>query len=478
MTQSLFFFLIYVLGGICSLPWVVHIPIWLLVSNGFLWGMLIITTSSMIILTLGLNYSFASLLLFCVPFLVLSFWGMLRWKIKIQPKEWQFILIYSAVVAVVLAFATHQTVIYASNDSLYIIYHGRILADFGFLTWTSDQFTEWGIIVPVFQMASVLFEGDFITGYQALITLALLSTLSISIFHIVKQQSPLPHALGWALCVLALMMTPMLVRHTVFIHSNLVAAAFLLVAVYAYWRFLQTDVSAWFILGTISIIAMSFTRAEGVLHALFFLSIVVGLTRGHYKLLLMTLTPYLLLSLLWHLYLYVTLDDYGLLSPTNLIIMMLALVGFWIFIAIRPMLERWLSALPRLVLLGMVTLIIIAFFFRPVEMFFSIYRIIQNLTSVEFWGASWLFIVAVIPLFLFSNLKVKDNSRLLIYCIVGYVLFIIMLAISRSPYRYGDTDSANRLMLHIQPIVLLYMAIRYSDVKTWLGTLTEISDKG
>ncbi len=72
------------------------------------------------------------------------------------------------------------------------------------------------------------------------------------------------------------------------------------------------------------------------------------------------------------------------------------------------------------------------------------------------WGVSpTICLILIIPLSFFSNLP---NKRIFLYMIVFYLNLIIILGYLRNlPYRIGWGDSGNRMLIHITPLVIMYL---------------------
>jgi hypothetical protein len=94
-------------------------------------------------------------------------------------------------------------------------------------------------------------------------------------------------------------------------------------------------------------------------------------------------------------------------------------------------------------------------FSKPENFAVSNVNIISNLLIGTPWGLLWS-ILLVFSLFIWQS-KQSNKDKLIIYFIVTYFAIVVMLGYFRHPYRNNWKDSANRVFLHIIPLVSYLM---------------------
>lgn len=466
-----FYIALYLFGLVCMLPLSRKLPLWLLAFTGFLWGILFWIAATMVVLFLGLTYSWTNMLLLLAPLMLVAIGVNIYYKtFMLSIRQLGTALASMALFSVLAFIVTQKHHVYASTDSFFIIYFARTMAETGLTPWASNQFTDWGVFVPVVLMTAHLLPGDYLSGYQTLLAGVLVSVFVTSIFQFTRIHFTTMVAGAQTAILATIFASAMFLNHAFYIHSNLPATVYLFVALYAYWHFLRTESAAWLILASLAITTFGFTRIEGVLYVLIFLMLVVGLKQHTYKQILAIVLPYATIAMLWYLYLYHTVvDTTGLLSRSNIVVILLALSGVIVVSTASrlPRASRLLRAAPSLMGGVLCAGLVVAFILKPDHMAASVAHILHNLTVTETWGWSWIVIVTLIILALDRDVQRPEN-RLLIYGAVYYILLVVLLAFARTPYRIGVTDSANRLLLHIQPILFLYIAIKADKFRAWL----------
>jgi hypothetical protein len=302
-----------------------------------------------------------------------------------------------------------------------------------------------------------------------LMAVALLIVMLVGFFQILRALVRWPVALAQALALTMTFITPMFAFHAFYLHSNIVATVYLFIGLYGGWWYLRTHERAWLILTLLAITSFSFTRIEGVLYSLIFFVLLLVLQRPDRLNTWLIVGPYSLLAFSWYALLYLSVDQTGLLSQSNILIVIGSLVGLIAFGVLNqwPPFVRWRPFVPPFMLVGLGLGLLLAFALKPEHMATSSWNMLLNLLSVADWGWSWL-LITLLLLFVASNDGAYPERRLLLYGAVIYMLLVVLLGFSRIPYRNDPFDSANRLMLHIQPVLLLYIALKAEQLYTWI----------
>jgi hypothetical protein len=361
---------------------------------------------------------------------------------------------------------TRSNFVYASTDSFNHIFHGKVLAASGLVPWAISSFSKLGSFSSILQMTSHLLQVEYLSGYQTLLALILVVVLLITIWDQFNQYFSVIISLLISGALILILGSDTFLTHTFYIHNNLPAAVMLFLSLYCFWNYYQNDNREWRLLGTILIIGFSFTRIEGPLYSVLILLLVMGIKPLSYRQTLQIVLPYTITALLWHTYLFLSTAQNQLLSQTNMLVIISALVG----LTILALISKWMPTIINLIPEAMVSLLfftlILAILIEPDHMLTSNTHVWQNLTNIYFWSWTWFITAAFLPVLL-NDLRKHPENRLLIYSTASYILVVLLLVLARRPYRIGQTDSANRLMLQILPVILFTFASKAGTIKKW-----------
>ena len=466
---TLFYISLHVIGLFFTLPLSKKIPVWFLACTGFIWGMVIWITCSMVALFLGLTYSWMNMALLLAPLVIAAVMMNISQKtLFLSRKQWGTILASFGFISILAFAVTQKSYVFATSDSFGYIYHGKILAEAGLVPWTVDHFTKLGLFSSVIQMSSHLLPGEYLSGYQTIMACILIAGLFLSMVDIFISHFSKKISFLFAGGLVLILITKIFLNHAFYIHNNLPAAVFLFIALYSYWRFLKSNIKEWMILATVAITIFGFTRIEGPLYVILLLLLVISSNKLAPKQALILVLPYAIIAISWHLFLYTTVVHPEQLSQKNLLVIILALSGLTLLALVSKKIPVLLAVLPELMLSSLFFGLILAFLIEPEHMITSTTHFWQNLVDMFSWGWSWFAVLALIPFTLLNN-KQHPENRMLIYSAIGYILIVLLLALARIPYRLGETDSANRLMLQIQPIILLAIASNADKLKQWFS---------
>jgi hypothetical protein len=196
--------------------------------------------------------------------------------------------------------------------------------------------------------------------------------------------------------------------------------------------------------------------------------LVISVKPQDHKRTLAIILPYTAVTLFWHLFLLTNVTQNEQLSQTNLML----IIGALGTLTILALVSKWIPALIEILPIGilgtMVFGLILAVLIEPEHMILSLTHFWQNLVNVYYWSWTWLVIAAILPFLLTRNGSQPEN-HLLLYSSAVYILIVLLLVLARIPYRLGQTDSSNRLMLQILPVLLFSIASSSSNIKKWFS---------
>jgi hypothetical protein len=148
------------------------------------------------------------------------------------------------------------------------------------------------------------------------------------------------------------------------------------------------------------------------------------------------------------------------LTPTRCLLVAGLLAGYfgWWLAAAHPRLAPLERRLPAIAALVFVLALVVTFALAPDHMMLSLRKWASVLFTLPNWGQSWYFIVAAALIAAFT--PAPPRSRAFTLTIVLALAYTMFLAYSRIPYRYSLLDSANRMTIHILPLLFFYLGLK------------------
>jgi hypothetical protein len=368
---------------------------------------------------------------------------------------------------IVVSVASRYNYSIASYDSVAQIMLGRDIANHGFTELTTNDLASWGVFLPLLQSASV-FLGD---GYMYAAQPAFAFTLLITFLYLsqrVARQSFYGIYAATAISLLAtltLASTYFMVFQVFYIHNGLIAATYLFVAITTFWLALSERNNIWLIFAMLALLGFSISRTEAPLFALIFLSLLISSGQIPYRIRLTATLPYLIILVLWYLSLLRVMGGgTDILDPTKALAIVGLLIAFGVLVGLSY--YRWvefylLPALPMIMLGVFLVGLVLLFILKPMDMQTNLTAILMNMFDSGRWGITWHILLGLLVL---GTIQPRfNNEKLFFYGIPLFFALLLALGFMRLPYRLGWGDSANRIITHIMPIILLYTVIKYSQ---------------
>ncbi|MCB9858395.1 MAG: hypothetical protein H6818_22145 [Phycisphaerales bacterium] len=365
-----------------------------------------------------------------------------------------------------VSFLIHQVnLTLISNDSFYLLIIARELGHYGYFTDISGlQLSGWGVFAPVAHSASVFLNEGYLYGMPPLLAMVTLALL----FHWIRRSfkslgvGQIAGIVAAVLAALLLLSTPMYQRHASYIHTNLGSAAFLFIyAGAAYMRF-STGGREWLVLAMFGLIGFSLHRVEAPLVAAIFLAPVAESRDIKFVDRLVATLALAGLMTGWFSVIANFIGDKGWIVTREQIPVMLApswlLVAVVLASAFRPLQSttRWTTVLMTWALL----LVVLWFFIDKTDHMKKCFDTTAwNLVWTGHWTMTYtvlLFLLAWTPF-----MRPIRGEALFRATIPAFLLLIVALGAFRKPYRLDDSDSGNRMALHILPAIILYVAVKF-----------------
>ena len=361
--------------------------------------------------------------------------------------------------------------VFASPDSIYMIIMGRGILETGLKEWYFSSPLQWGMFVPVLQTIGMLFGHDyswFIQPVLGLTFLILFGLLTYKASRGLTAHKLLPAFLT-AVSLGVLLSTNMFWVAQFYIHNNLDTAIFLFIVVASIYFAIREQKNAWLGITAVFMICLGMARTENVILA----AVVILLTMATRKIpnrqLLWTFLPFLITQMIWNL-IVIKLDPVAfgnLMSVSQLKLVTLALAalaGFLVLAGNSWVKKRIIPLINPLLLIGLGLLLVLVFIMEPANRFLDMWDNLRAMFVTGKWLASFwsvgLLLLLVKP----------DKRRLESYAttffsilIAAFFSMIVILGSVKGNYHSGWYDSANRMFIHILPIMLFYLSLKISS---------------
>jgi hypothetical protein len=470
MEQFVFFVLLYSVGLMFGLQFYRKLPLMFVALSAFFWGALGWVILTLFLCSLALPFTFrlmATIETLTVIGLMIIF--LHKNKGNIQHADILILLAISFLFLLITALAIHYNAANLTNDSYNIILYGESIAYTGFSNPDTMTPFAFGIFMPVIQSAAPFLKLDYLYAFQPLFSTLFLGIMFQLINYTVRKtvRSVIYSFLLSILGVFVFVTTPGVMYHFFYIHTNFTAASYLFLSIVTFWLGRRESNSTWFIFSALGLLAFTLVRTETPIFALMVLAFMARYL--HYRNRLAILLPLVLVIILWQcvgLFLFPENED-AIVSglQTILVISFYTIFALFLLLSKFKIVERFITPyIPHYLFIGSVLGAIALFVAKPEHMFVSLSNVLQNLFQTGGWGVTWV-IVFFLMVFSYSLPRIKNEELFLLNIIVFFV-FILALGFFRGdtfgPYRARWTDSANRMSLHILPLSIYYLTVKYS----------------
>lgn len=444
--------------------------------SGILLGYLLHVLNGIVLIGVGVGLSAAYVVVLagveCVGFLIglyLKRKGNF-FKSVFSADFWIIGLIYIA-----LLFVFYQiNFSFITNDSLYLILFGQDLVQSGFSEWYFASPGWTGVYIPMIQTIGMLFGRDYVWFIQPVMSLILYLSLAYFGYRSVSRYIASKWLAGGLVAALLLLFisSDLALAMLVYIHTNLSSGLFLFLAVVSLYFAIEDANEGWLVLSCAALISFGLLRIENVLTALSIIFIYLSSGKLTRKQALWTFAPYLVIQGLWLLIVNsLNIDTFlDTMSKGQILVLVAACVAMIVLIWISRW--RFLSGLlewagkvfPIFFLAGWGILGILdqAAFIKNIR------SVSSTLFFTGNWSAFWWVTCGIT---LISLLRSRfSQKRLLSNIILTFVMVVQILGFFRSPYHASWFDSANRMMIHIAPLFLFFVATQVAKAgESYLG---------
>ncbi len=466
-----FLIALYVVGVFAGRAVLPRLPLALHLAAGWAYGFGLYVLLTVAVVVIGIPYRAS------VMFLLLGASGVAAAVAcrhhGAAPRERRAALLALAV-AFAAAFALSSfNISPMTSDSSGQVLMGRTLALYGGLDpelagWPSVDmgwFANYGGYVAIMQSSALFIGEDYHHAATPALALSLFAALLVSCHRMLCIVAPRAGkaGLGAALGVAAAGSAFLMAVQAFYIHNSLPGAVHLFLYASAAWFGLVERETQWFRLAAVNLALFCITRTEAPLFAVLFLLPMLAapaISHGARCLLTGVLAA---VVIPWYLRLYtVTLPGYAYILTRPRILLILAVVAGLaggVALARTPLLAALLRRGPALALYATGAVFCGAVALQPSHLSASAQSIVSNCLLTGSWQAFWwamaalLILAAALP-------RVRHQSLLSASCL-SFFLFMVVLSCFKNPYRLGWSDSANRMLVMLVPLLLFYVLMRY-----------------
>jgi hypothetical protein len=441
------------------------------VSSGLLWGLAI--HSFLALAALLISYLAGYLPLYdatlMVPLVLLAtagatafyLWRASRWRCS-RRRAAAVQTAAVAILALATALALRWNLSALSVDSFAFIEIGLAFARISDAPHVGLGFLHsWPIFVVLLHATTGVAGVEYLYFLMPVVSLAFLATLAVAAVQAVLLlgRSPRVGAVATLLGMTWLLTCYFVVFQIFYIHTNWMAAMYVLLFFFTAWMALQTEDRSWFALAAVAAFAFVLARVEAPLFMALFLCFLAtqpgGGKQGIWPVLAMAVP-----AILWCLCVWAILGDAGgIVDRSRLLVMVGGLVTP---IALAWCMRHgwfqrrasWLQLAGLATLAAIFVLMVLA---RPEHMLERSRVHLLNALVLGNWSTAWALVAGlalVAPL-----LGRMPHQRFVWFGVVGYLILVFDLTYL-GHWRPAWGDSGNRMLTHVLPTIAWAMMVK------------------
>lgn len=466
----LFLIELYLLGIAIALPFREKISDILLSVIAILFGFLGYFINVLVLALVGIPISAALVSIICAIEILLLF--LTRWlRVKAAFFKFQLSNICFPAVGVLYTLVCwiflRNPLVFYSPDSLYMVIMGRSILETGLSQWYFASPLLWGVLTPILQTLGMLFGYDYTWFIHPVLSLAFLVIFVIVVFQATSaltSRKAVPYLVA-GLGAGLLLTSNMYWVAQFYIHNNFVSAISLFLVVVSLYFAMQGQSDGWLGIAGIFLIPFGMSRTENVIIASLIIVLTIAARKIPHRKLVWTFMPYLVFQIAWNL-VVLWLDPVAfsnLMTTDQLRLVTIALVALVLFVLLSGLTWMREQVLPRtniLIGLGIAILFVVVFLMDPAKMFSNSWA---NLTSMFVTG-KWLMTFWAVGLLLLLVKPVERNITDAYFNLLIFSFFsmIVILGAVKGGYHRSWYDSANRMYIHILPVMVFYLSLKLS----------------
>src|SRR6266478_6125823 len=325
-------------------------------------------------------------------------------------------------------------------DSSYIARFGQNIG-LGNYEASRRVFSMWGPLVPFIHSITNLLDQKLYWQYQPVLSLDFVAIVFYTMYTIIREQKSILQSCVAATVLVSLMaISNIFLFHVFYIHVNIISALYMYLFVFALVKMQQQPGRAYESLALLSLIAFSLVRLEAPLFVIVILLISSFWQGWSYVNRLKLIIPFVVLFVAWYARVYFILPEApDLLTKELVIAMILALVGFGLFVVVSGLkvLDPIVKRTPFLTLIGLVLVSITFTIIKPEHMLSSLKSIVRNILVYGNWGLTW-YVIFFLAAELYFARRDATERHWLFMVLVAYILLVYNLAYFSISYHIGD----------------------------------------
>ena len=381
-------------------------------------------------------------------------------------------------IAVVVAVVTLLVpMVRLTTDSFHYLMSSGALVRSGTLEGVADIFLlKRQLATPLLHTLGVATGRGYVSFWTPLLGVSTFGTVTWLAVTGLRAMA-VPRRWQWALLMSAFafsLTSNRVMYHFFYINGHMLFASLLLVGVGLGWMAVRTGSWALLLPASLAFAALVPLRAESVLVAGAFLVVFVSSLEIPLRWRWVLVVPILVSTLLWDGWVLprlLTSTSLELLkSPLGDLVVVAGLVAVLLASRIRGI-DRVLRAVPLLSIGVLASLLAVLVIRDPQVMLDTIAGMSSAMTTTGLWGTFW---IVVLPLFFAAAIIGFPRDRFIVLGLLAFALIIPVLAYLRgSPFGDHVGDSANRMILHVAPLVILVIMFAAGRATAWVDGGTD-----
>ena len=467
MTQVLFYVALHLIGVSLCLASGQHRRIALACALGFPLGLAAMVATVLVMLSVGIPYSPVTGALAAA--LLVGF-SLARARRRLPDRRGAMIIaVWTVGFFLIAAPLCHFNLSMLTFDSHYIVMMGRaVMHDGAFTGDVLPLLGDYGIFTVLAHTGVGFMRVSYAYALAPVLSVSSLVLFATAVWYAVTSLGLVGsrRSLLTALVTIALLSTPMVFRHTFYIHTNLGTGIYLWLFGALWWLAEQEGDTDLLPPAFLALLAMSLHRIEGPLIAVVFLCLTSLPSRLPARARLIPMAGFAAMILLWYGRLAgAAAADAPFLTPSRCYVMMAAVVAFAVYAAVSTrvaLLARINRVAPVIVAVVTALSLVAAFAVKSPHMLESTGAWLQSLTKLSYWGGTWITLAALAVIALFA--PPAPFRAVFVVGATVQLAGIALLGFARPPYYVGLHDSGNRMALHAVLLAFFYLTIKYAPL--------------
>jgi hypothetical protein len=338
-----------------------------------------------------------------------------------------------------------------------------VVEDHGFSERNLAFMSEWGVFQVVAQTLSLLTAQDFLYASPVVLGVSFAALFAVVLWHALGTRgvSARWRAGGTALVTATLLAIPMVDYHVLYLHTNFGSAIYLFVFCTMFWFAEVEDEPSYVPIALIALTAFALHRTENPAVAILFLALVVAPSRQPRRVVGPWLAGLVVVTGLWlvHLSGHIA-GGSALLTPMRCRVVAAGLVAAfaWWLASSRPRIAAINRRLPHALAILVAVALVAMFATNAGHMAKQGKVFAQNLRDVPYWAHAWygMGALAVIAL----AFPPPPHRQAFAIGIPVFFAWVLAMAYGGHGYRLGTGDSANRMAIHVVPMIFWYLGLK------------------